>query len=266
MKPKLAISGAAGRMGRRIVALAIDSENFEIISAKDRTDHPDFGRDAGLLANLLELGVKVEDKYKPGADVVIDFSLPEAVQETIDYCIDQKAALVMGTTGLSDDQLQNLESASKRIPVIYGTNMSVGMNVLFSLVGKVANLLGEDYDIEIVEEHHRFKKDSPSGSALTLAENICSETGRPYPGSLVHGREGKDAVRKQGQIGMHAVRCGDITGVHSVMYSTLGETITINHRASNRDNFVRGAIRAAAWLAGKKPGWYSMMDVLGLNK
>ncbi len=265
MKPRLAISGAAGRMGKRIIALAVDSENFEIIAAKDRTEHPDFGRDAGLLANLLELNVKVDDKFKPGADVVIDFSLPEATRETLDYCLDQKSALVMGTTGLSDDQLQKLTEASKEIPVIYGTNMSVGMNYLFNLVGKVAKTLGKDYDIEIVEEHHRFKKDSPSGTALTLAENICKETGRDYPDCVKHGRHGKDIPRKKGEIGMHAVRCGDITGVHSIMYSTLGETITINHRASNRDNFVKGAVRAAAWLAGKNPGWYTMSDVLGLE-
>ena len=126
-------------------------------------------------------------------------------------------------------------------------------------------MLGEDYDIEIVEQHHRFKKDAPSGSALTLAENICKATGRPFPGCLTHGRNGKDALRQKNTIGMHAVRAGDITGVHDVIYGTLGETITLNHTAHSRDTFVQGALRAAQWLIGKKPGLYTMMDVLGLK-
>jgi len=172
--------------------------------------------------------------------------------------------LVLGTTGLSDGQHGKIKAASEKIPVIYGTNMSVGMNVLFSLVGKVAAMLGDDYDIEIIEQHHRFKKDAPSGSALTLAENICKATGRKFPGSLVHGRSGKDALREQGTIGMHSVRAGDITGIHSVTFGTLGEKLTLNHTAHSRDTFARGALRAAKWLIGKKPALYSMADVLGI--
>jgi 4-hydroxy-tetrahydrodipicolinate reductase len=149
--------------------------------------------------------------------------------------------------------------------MIYGTNMSVGMNVLFATVGKVAKMLGEGYDIEIVEQHHRFKKDSPSGSALTLAENVCVETGRSFPDCLVHGRSGKGQGRTDEEIGMHAVRAGGITGVHSVIFGTEGETVTLNHTAENRDNFVRGALRAAKWLAGRESGRYSMADVLGLK-
>jgi len=142
--------------------------------------------------------------------------------------------------------------------------MSVGMNVLFNLVGKVATMLGDEYDIEIIEQHHRFKKDAPSGSSLTLAENICKATGLIFPESITHGRSGKDAARKKGTIGMHAVRAGDITGVHSVIFGTLGETVTLNHTANSRDTFVRGALRAAKWLVGKEPALYSMADVLGI--
>ena len=138
------------------------------------------------------------------------------------------------------------------------------MNVLFSLVGKVAQMLGAEYDTEIIEQHHRFKKDAPSGSALTLAENICKATGKKFPDSLVYGRSGKDALRQEGTIGMHAVRGGDITGVHSVIFSTLGETVTLNHTAHSPDTFAYGALRAAKWLIGKKPGLYSMADVLGI--
>jgi 4-hydroxy-tetrahydrodipicolinate reductase len=143
--------------------------------------------------------------------------------------------------------------------------MSVGMNTLFALVGKAASMLGPDYDIEIVEQHHRFKKDAPSGSALTLAENIAQATNRQFPDCLTHGRNGKDALREKGKIGMHAVRAGDIVGIHSVIFSTLGETVTLNHTAHSRDTFVRGALRAAGWLINKKPGLYSMADVLGLK-
>ena len=139
------------------------------------------------------------------------------------------------------------------------------MNVLFSLVGSAAGMLGEDYDIEIIEQHHRFKKDAPSGSALTLAEKICKATDRDIQASVIYGREGKNALRKKGQIGIHAVRAGDITGIHSIIFSTLGETVTLNHTAHSRDGFAKGALRAAEWLLGKKPALYSMANVLGIK-
>ncbi|MDD5458661.1 MAG: 4-hydroxy-tetrahydrodipicolinate reductase [Phycisphaerae bacterium] len=262
MRPKLLICGAAGRMGRRIVALAAESKNFDIIGATEQAGHPDLGRDAGLLAGIGELGVKLDKTCESKADVVIDFSQPQAAETTIEYCLTNKAALVIGTTGLSDAQQAKLKDASKSIPILYATNMSVGMNLLFGLVGKVAKMLGDNYDIEIVEQHHRHKKDSPSGSALTLAENICKDTDKDFPASLVHGREGKDTIRQKGTIGMHAVRAGDITGVHTIIYGTEGESIEITHRASNRDTFVRGALRAAKWLTKQNCGLYSMADAL----
>jgi 4-hydroxy-tetrahydrodipicolinate reductase len=264
MKPKLIIVGAAGRMGRRIISLCIDAGRFEIIAAVEKKDHPEIGKDAGILAGAGALNIKLDSTYPAGADIVIDFSTPVA-EQTVDYCIENKAALVLGTTGLSADQQEMIKAASQKIPLIYGTNMSVGMNVLFSLVGKTASMLDEDYDVEVIEQHHRFKKDAPSGSALTLAENICKATGRNFPGCLEHGRSGKDALRKKGDIGVHAVRAGDITGKHDVIFSTLGETVTLSHIAHSRDTFARGAIRAAQWLLGKKPGLYSMFDVLGLK-
>jgi 4-hydroxy-tetrahydrodipicolinate reductase len=143
--------------------------------------------------------------------------------------------------------------------------MSVGMNVLFALAGKVASMLGDEYDTEIIEQHHRFKKDAPSGSALTLAENICKAIGKKFPDCITCGRSGKDALREEGSIGVHAVRAGDITGKHDVIFSTLGETVTLSHAAHSRDTFARGALRAAHWLVGKKPGLYSMTDVLGFE-
>lgn len=265
MKPKLIINGAAGRMGRRITAMAVESDKFEIVAAVDTAAHPDTGKDIGLASGVGEVGVNISPDYPAEADVMIDFSLPEATNATVDYCVANKVALIIATTGLSNDQVDKLREASKTIPVVYATNMSVGMNVLFATVGKVAKMLGEDYDIEITEAHHRFKKDAPSGSALSLAEEIAYETDRPFPGCLVHGREGRDALREKGTIGMHAIRAGDITGQHSVIYSALGETVTISHNAHNRDNFARGAVRAADWIVNKKPELYSMKDVLGIE-
>ncbi len=263
MKTKLVVVGAAGRMGRRIVALAVESGEFDIAGAVEREGHPDIGKDAGLLAGAEAIGTKLTDAFVTGGEVAVDFSLAEAADETIDYCVENKMALVSGTTGLSSQQREKFKAASEKIAIIYGTNMSMGMNVLFNLAGKVATMLGEEYDIEVIEQHHRFKKDAPSGSALTLAENICKATGRDIEKSLTHGRSG-EAPREKGDIGMHAVRAGDIVGVHSVIFGTLGETVTVNHTANSRDTFVRGALRAAKWLVGKEPGLYSMADVLGI--
>ena len=267
MNTKVMIVGAAGRMGKRFVSLATESGNFDIIAAIDMPNHPELGKDAGILAGTGSIGIELTDTLPAiNADVVVDFSLPEAIEKTIDFCLKNDIPLVSGTTGLSDEQKNIIKKASQIIPILYTTNLSIGMNVLFSLAGKVAAMLGDDYDIEIIEQHHRFKKDAPSGSALTIAEKICEATERDFPGSIVNGREGKDALRKKGDIGMHAIRAGDITGIHSVIFGCLGETFTLNHTASTRDTFIRGALRAAKWIAGKQPALYSMADVLSLNE
>jgi 4-hydroxy-tetrahydrodipicolinate reductase len=252
-------------MGRRIIAMAMEDGAFDTVGAVEKKGHPDIGKDAGVVAGVPQLNVTITDGFPGRADIVVDFSLPEAADGSLDYCVKNKAGLVLGTTGLSDGQQKKIEAASSKIPIVCATNMSVGMNALFNLVGKVAALLGDAYDIEIIEQHHRFKKDAPSGSALTLAENMAKATGKKFPDCLANGRSGKDAMRDKGQIGIHAVRAGDITGIHSVIFSTLGETVTLNHTAHSRDTFARGAIRAAKWLIGKKPGLYSMADVLGLK-
>ncbi len=264
MKPNLIINGAGGRMGRRLLALAVECERFDIVGAIERPQHPDLGKDVGELAGIGGINIVLESEASDSADVMIDFSLPEATDRVVEHCMANNIGLIIGTTGLSARQLDQIREASAKIAVIQATNMSVGMNILFSVVGKVAALAGADYDVEIVEAHHRFKKDSPSGTALTLAENIAKETGRSFPDCLVHGRHGASTLREKGTIGMHAIRAGDITGEHSVILSALGETITLSHSAHNRDNFVRGALRAALWLPGKGPGMYSMQDVLGI--
>ena len=258
MSGRLVVVGAGGRMGQRLVTLAQETSGLSLVGAVDVSSHPSQG-------TQLAPGVTLSAQFPEAADIVIDFSLPEGTDKTLTFCADHNAALVLGTTGLSESQKVALNTLSQQVPVVQATNMSVGMNTLFATVGKIARMLGDDYDIEIVEQHHRFKKDAPSGTALSLAESICEETGRDLGRSLVHGREGKDAPRQTGDIGMHAVRAGDIVGIHSVIYSTQGETITIEHTAHSRDTFVRGALRAAQWLIGKAPGFYSMRDVLGIG-
>lgn len=265
MKSNLIITGAAGRMGKRIVTLSSQDNGLTIVGAVDYAQHPDQGKDIGTLAGVEAIGVPLSADFPTPSDVMIDFSLPVAADASIDYCEKNNVALVIGTTGLSDEHMIKLRTAATKIPIMQATNMSLGMNFLFATVGKIAKSLGEEYDIEIVEAHHRFKKDAPSGSALSLAEAVCDETGRDYPGCLTHGREGKDALRQKGTIGMHAVRGGDIIGEHTVRYTTLGETVTIAHNAHTRDTFVHGAIRAAKWITTQQPGLYNMLDVLGLR-
>jgi 4-hydroxy-tetrahydrodipicolinate reductase len=259
MNPKLIIVGAAGRMGRRITALAAESKKFDIIGTIEDENCPEIGKD------LERTGVKITSEFPAGANLVIDFSLPAAFDGTVNYCLKNKCALVMGTTGLSAEQIKKLDNAAKKIPIVQAANMSVGMNLLFATVGQIAKKLGDEYDIEIVETHHRFKKDSPSGSALTLAEKIAAATNKKFPACLDIGRKGKQALRKKGTIGIQAIRLGDTVGEHSVIFGTLGETVTISHSAHSRDTLAAGALRAAQWLIGKKPGRYSMADVLGLK-
>ncbi len=264
MRPRLTVAGAMGRMGKRVISLAAESGEFKITGAIERPDHPDIGKRLNTLEAEWPGSASLASEYSADTDVVVVFSLAEGADAAIEFCDANSIALVMGATGLNAEQKAQLRETAEKVPVVYAANMSVGMNVLFNLVGKAALMLGDDYDIEIVEQHHRFKKDAPSGSALTLAENICKATGRDFPGCLDMGRSGKDAAREKGHIGVHAVRAGDITGIHSVIYSTLGETVTLSHTAHNRDNFARGALRAAKWLVGKPAGLYSMADVLGL--
>ena len=265
MKPKLIIVGAAGRMGRKITFLAHQSDEFNIVAAIEDKNCPELGKDAGALAGIEAIGTKVDIHYPTAADVLINFSLPAAIDNVIDYCVRKTCALVSGTTGLTAEQLKKMDEASQKRPIIHAANMSIGMNVLFEIVGTLAQKLGEDYDVEIIEAHHRMKKDSPSGSAMILAEKIAAATNKKFPDCLDIGRKGKESLRKKGSIGIQAIRLGDTVGEHSVMFGTVGETVTISHSAHSRDTFATGAIRAALWLVGKKPARYSMADVLGLK-
>ena len=260
---KIAIVGAGGRMGRRIAALAIESEQFDIVGAIESPGAECIAQDIGTLAGVGTFGVKVSTELTQRPDVVIDFSSSEGTLAWLDACRKDALALVIGTTGLTASAQAAVADAATSIPIIHTANYSVGVNVLLQVVGQVAKALGADYDIEISESHHRFKKDAPSGTALALAKAICAALGKDAGDSLVYGRGGL-SPRKPGEIGMHALRLGDTVGEHTISFGSLGETVTIGHSAHTRDTFARGALRAAQWLHGRKPGLYTMKDVLCL--
>lgn len=261
----LAIHGAAGRMGRRLVALASEDTQLRVAGAVEHAGNPLLGQDAGVVAGVPALNVPLTEKLPAkGVEVLIDFTVPAATRHAIKLCVESKVALVIGTTGLTPQDHALIDEAGRKIPVLQAPNMSLGVNLLFALAAQVAQKLGDDYDIEIVEGHHRFKKDAPSGTALGIAQAICDATGKDINKDVVHGRHGDDATRKRGEIGMHALRVGDVVGDHTVTFGTLGERLELTHLASSRDIFARGALRAAKWLAGKPAGRYRMADVLGL--
>ncbi|NLX22131.1 MAG: 4-hydroxy-tetrahydrodipicolinate reductase [Phycisphaerae bacterium] len=262
---RLAVAGAAGRMGLRIIALAGADDRFEVVTALEKTGHPAIGRDAGELAGLGRQGLPVQDRSETEFDVLIDFSLPAGTQHWLDYCLTCRRPMVIGTTGHSPEQNAVIEQATDSIAILKASNMSVGMNLLFKLVGQMAATLGEDYDIEIVEAHHRFKADAPSGTAVSLRDAILQATGREAEQDVIYGRHGQTGQRPPRQIGMHALRLGDTVGEHAVLFGSLGETLTISHSAHTRDTFAKGALRAAAWLAGKPAGRYDMQDVLAIR-
>lgn len=261
----VAIHGAAGRMGRRLVALAMADPQLRLGAAVEMVGHAQLDEDAGELAGEGRAGVAISDQLpSDGVDVVIDFSLPTAFRGVLRGCVDAGAAMVVGTTGLTDEDHRLIDEAAGSIAVLQAPNMSLGVNLLFALAGQVAKQLGDDYDIEITETHHRYKKDAPSGTALGIAEAICGATGKDMNADVVYDRHGDDVPRERGQIGVHALRLGDVVGRHTASFATLGEELQLTHIASSRDVFARGALTAAKWLAGKSAGRYGMADVLGL--
>ncbi len=259
---RLAIAGIAGRMGSRILALASADERFEVLAGLECTGHERVGEDAGEIAGLGRIGLPVQDHTETEFDVLIDFTLPAGTMHWLEYCLTYKRAMVIGTTGHSAEQLRAIEAAGQRIAVLKATNMSIGVNVLFKLAGEVAAALGDGYDVEIIETHHRFKVDAPSGTALTLRDRIVRATGRDAEGDVIYGRHGETGQRPPRQIGMHSLRVGDTVGEHEVHFGNLGETLVLRHVAHTRDTFVRGALLAAAWIAGRPAGLYDMQDVL----
>jgi len=262
---KIAVNGAAGRMGQRLVALIAETGDLELAAALEFESHPMLGGDAGDVAGLGRLGILLTPKLATRPDVLIDFSSPASAVARARECATAGTALVVGTTGLSPEQFATLQQAASKVPCVVAPNMSVGINVLAKLVRQAAAALGPEFDVEVIEAHHRFKKDAPSGTAIQLAKAAADGLGRNYDQAAVHGRRGITGERSRQEIGMHAVRAGDIVGEHTILFGALGEHLELRHSAHSRDTFARGAIRAARFVAGKKPGLYTMDDVLGLK-
>jgi 4-hydroxy-tetrahydrodipicolinate reductase len=260
----IAITGAAGRMGCRLVALAKQDASLQIVGAIERPDHPNQAQDAGEVAGVGRIGVPISFDLKPTPQVIIDFTSPSSMRHWLKTCRDRGIAMVIGTTGLAEQDHAAIDRASADIPILQAPNMSLGVNLLFKIAGEVAKLLGDDYDIEIVEGHHRFKKDAPSGTAAGIADAILKSTGKTRD-ALLYDRHGDEALRKRGEIGMHSLRIGDEVGRHTAYFAALGERLELTHVATSRDTFAHGALRAAKWLAGQKPGRYLMANVLGMT-
>ncbi|MEO5656874.1 MAG: 4-hydroxy-tetrahydrodipicolinate reductase [Nitrospiria bacterium] len=260
--------GAGGKMGARLVALAMEMPGLQLAAAVERAGHPNLGRDAGEVSGVGQLGVAIGDDLASAladGDVAIDFTSPASTARLVEQAVDAPIALVIGTTGLPAPVIETIRRAATRIPIVFAPNMSLGMNVMFKVVADVARALGPGYDVEIVEAHHRLKKDAPSGTALKLGEVLAEAIERRLDEVAVYARHGEIGPRAPAEIGIQTVRAGDIVGDHTVVFGGLGERVEITHRASSRDTFARGALRAAEWLAGKPPGLYDMQDVLGLK-
>ena len=264
---KIIVAGAAGRMGRTILGLAHRDPGIQIAGAFEKADNPAIGRDVGELIGTSPLNVPVHPDLREcvqAGNVIIDFTHPDAVSHHLEIALKSKRAMVIGTTGLSHGSVEKIREAGRKIPVVQAPNMSVGVNLLFRLVSLVGGILNDRYDVEIVEEHHRHKKDAPSGTALELARLIAKARKIDFEANVAYGRKGLAGERKRGLIGIHAIRGGDVVGNHQVSFMSEGERIELVHKASSREAFGYGALLAAKFVAKKKIGFYNMQQVLGL--
>ncbi len=264
MTLKLAIHGAAGRMGQRLIALAAADPQLEIVAALESRKHPRLGEDAGVIAGVAPLDVPLTASWDGKLDAVIDFSVPKAAIHVLDQCLASRIPLVLATTGLTEQQESQVTAAADQIPLLWAPNMSLAVNLTMKLAEIAAQALarqGESVDVEILERHHRFKEDAPSGTALAFGQIIAAAMGQT---THRHGRQGRPGPRPADEIGYHAIRVGDNPGEHSIIFATLGETVELRVAASNRDAYALGALAAAKFLHDKSPGLYSMNDVLGL--
>jgi 4-hydroxy-tetrahydrodipicolinate reductase len=263
----IAIAGSAGRMGRALLEAVAQSADFRLKSALERADSPFVGKDAGEIIGVPN-GVVISDDVEAalsGCDVLVDFTRPEATMHYLDICVAEGVKMVIGTTGLSDEDRARLKVAANKTAIVLAPNMSVGVNLVFSLLDVAARVLAEGYDIEIVEAHHRHKVDAPSGTALRMGEVIAKALDRDLKTCAVYGREGVTGERKPSTIGFATVRGGDIVGDHTALFAGIGERVEITHKAASRATFALGALRAARYLAGKDNGLFDMQDVLGLR-
>jgi 4-hydroxy-tetrahydrodipicolinate reductase len=264
---RLAIAGAAGRMGRAIIKLAGETDEIRICEAFEHPDSPAVGTDAGSSAGIGEIGVEIGsgfDSIGDGYDVLIDFTVPESTRHNAEACRRRGKRMVIGTTGLGGARAV-LDAAAEEIAIVFAPNMSIGVNLCFKLTEIAAKALGDDVDIEIIEAHHRHKIDAPSGTAVRLGEIVAESLQRDLSECAVYGREGRTGPRDRKTIGFETIRAGDIVGDHTVMFAGAGERVEITHHASSRMTFAAGALRAARWIMAYDTGLYDMQDVLGLR-
>jgi 4-hydroxy-tetrahydrodipicolinate reductase len=265
---KIGVAGAAGKMGSRITALSKEYEGLQLTGVFERKGHSEIGKDIGVITGAGELGVLLSEGIEEiidKVDLIIDFTSIESTKENLKTTSAKGKAMVIGTTGFSRDDLQEIVSLTRNIPCVLASNMSLGVNLLLKVLHDIAKVLGDDYDIEIVEAHHRLKKDAPSGTAIKMAQVIADAVDRNLDEVAVYARKGIIGQRTKKEIGIQTIRAGDIVGEHTVYFGGLGERIEITHKASSRDTFARGALKAALWLQGKPAGLYDMQDVLGLR-
>jgi len=264
---KIAIAGSAGRMGRTLIEAVFASADLKLSAALDISSSPQLGKDAGEGVGSA-CGVLVSADYAAGiaaSDCLIDFTRPEGSLLHLDACVKAGTSMVIGTTGFGAEDRQRIVAAAQRIPIVFAPNMAIGVNAVFKLAEVAAKILGDAYDVEIIEAHHRHKVDAPSGTALKLGEVVAAALGRDLKTCAVHGREGDTGERDAKSIGFHAIRGGDIVGEHTVMFAGSGERVEITVRSQSRMTYAVGALRAARFLEGRKAGLYDMQDVLGLR-
>lgn len=263
----IAITGAAGRMGRSLIAACTQTDGCQLSAAIEHTGNSLLGNDAGDLAGLGTLNISLVDDLaavKNQFDTLIDFTRPEATLNNIAFCVEHKKNIVIGTTGFSETEKQKINDAANQIGIVFAPNMSVGVNLCLKLLETAAQILGDSVDIEIIEAHHRHKVDAPSGTAIRMGEVIAEALGRNLDDCAVYGREGVTGERDRKTIGFETIRAGDIVGDHTVMFASEGERVEVTHKASSRMTFANGAVRAAKWLAQQPAGLYDMQQVLGL--
>lgn len=268
MTTRIAVNGAAGRMGRCLIQAVAQTEGLTLSAAIARVESSLLGSDAGELAGVGKLGVEITSDFGAAiaqSDVIVDFTLPEVTMELIPHCLESQCRLVIGTTGFSDEQKILIEQAGGQIAIVLAPNMSVGVNLSLKLLDIAARVLGDDADIEIIEAHHRHKVDAPSGTALRMGEVVADALGRDLKTCAIYGREGRTGERDPKTIGFATVRAGDIVGDHTVMFAAEGERVEITHRASSRMTFALGAMRASTWLMSHNQGLFDMQDVLSLR-
>jgi 4-hydroxy-tetrahydrodipicolinate reductase len=268
--PGVVVCGAMGRMGRAILSsLAGNLYGLTLSAVVEAPGHPLIGQDLGTVTGGGRGDFRLSDDFAgtiAGADVAIDFTNPESSLRHAETCAAAGKSIVIGSTGLTTEQLRRIRAAAERVPIVQSPNMSIGVNLMFRVAADVARILGEEYDVEIVETHHRFKKDAPSGTAVKLADEVASALGRKMGDVGVYGRHGMVGERPRKEVGVFAIRSGDVVGEHTVVFGGIGERFEITHRAHSRETFARGAVRAAAWVLGRPPGLYDMSAVLGIGR